>query len=236
MFPIHDENPISIRPWVTWAILACCFGAFLWQISSGDNGLFQSIYALGVIPAVLFNHLAMEPSLAWVGAEVTVFTSMFLHAGWAHLIGNLLYLWVFANNIEYAMGHVRFIVFYLVCGVAAVLAQALPDTQSQIPMVGASGAISGVLGAYILLYPKVIVHVIIPIIIYPLRLQLSAWMVLGSWFVFQLVSSALSTGEGGVAFGAHIGGFVAGVLLVALFKRRSVPLQLPFRDYSLFSR
>ena len=231
MFPIHDENPISVKPFVTWALLALCIVVFLWQFFGGENTLTTSIYALGVTPAVLFNILELQPSLAWVPAEVTVFTSMFLHAGWAHLIGNLLYLWVFGNNIEVAMGRTKFLIFYFLCGVAAVMAQALPAVNSQIPMVGASGAISGVLGAYILLYPQVTVHVIIPVLLYPLRLKMSALFVLAFWFGMQLVSSVMATGEGGVAFGAHIGGFIAGMLLVGLFKRADVPLRLPFRDY-----
>jgi len=232
MFPIHDENPITIKPVVTWALLALCVMVFLWQISGSSGSLIDTVYALGVTPAILFNLLELHPSMAWIPAEITVFTSMFLHAGWGHLIGNLLYLWVFGNNIEAAMGHVKFIVFYFVCGVAAVLAQALPDVGSQIPMVGASGAISGVLGAYVLLYPMVTVHVIVPIVLYPLRLQMRAITVLGFWFGMQLFSSFMSTGEGGVAFGAHIGGFIAGMLLVKLFKRPDVPLKIPFKDYS----
>jgi len=235
MFPIHDENPITIKPLVTWTLLAACVLVFLWQISGAQGGLVEKIYALGVIPAVLFDFMEMDPSLAWIPAEATVFTSMFLHAGWGHLIGNLLYLWVFGNNIEAAMGRAKFLVFYLLCGVAAVLAQAIPDVDSQIPMVGASGAISGILGAYILLYPMAKVHVIVPILFYPLRLKLSAMFVLAFWFGMQLFSSLMSSGEGGgVAFGAHIGGFVAGLLLVGLFKHRDVPIRLPFLDYSPF--
>ena len=231
MFPIHDENPISVKPLVTWTLLALCIVVFLWQFFSGEGGLVESIYALGVTPAVLFNTLEIHPSLAWVPAELTIFTSMFLHAGWGHLIGNLLYLWVFGNNIEVAMGRVKFLVFYLLCGVAAVFAQALPEVGSQIPMVGASGAISGVLGAYILLYPQVNVHVVFPVLFYPLRLEMSALAVLAFWFGMQLFSSFMATGEGGVAFGAHIGGFIAGIVLVGLFKRPNVPIRLPFRDY-----
>ena len=236
MFPIHDENPISVRPVVTWSLLALCILVFLWQYFSGEGVFSKTIFALGVTPAVLFNFLELHPSLDWVPPELTIFTSMFLHAGWGHLIGNLLYLWVFGNNIEAAMGRLKFIVFYLLCGVAAVLAQALPDMDSEIPMVGASGAISGVLGAYILLYPQAKVHVIIPIMLYPLRVQLSALLVLGFWFGLQLVSSFMASGEGGVAFGAHIGGFLAGIVLVAFFKRPSVPIQLPFRDYDPIKR
>jgi membrane associated rhomboid family serine protease len=183
------------------------------------------VFALGVIPAVLFDHAALPADIALVPPLVTVFTSMFMHGGWMHLIGNMLYLWIFADNVEASMGHLRFVLFYLLCGVAAVLAQALPDTTSQIPMIGASGAISGVLGAYMLLHPHARVLVLVPLGFMSQMVHLPAAAVLGLWFGLQLLSSALSPpGEGGVAFGAHIGGFVAGVALIPLFKYRRVPL------------
>jgi membrane associated rhomboid family serine protease len=165
-----------------------------------------------------------------VPAWVTPFTSMFLHGGWMHLIGNMLFLWIFGNNVEDAMGHVRFFVFYVLCGLVAVFAEALPNTGAEIPMIGASGAISGVLGAYLLLYPHARVLVVIPLglILYPVRLP-AVW-VLAFWFVFQLVSSLIASTEGGgVAFGAHIGGFLAGMALIPLFKHRDVRLLAPGR-------
>jgi membrane associated rhomboid family serine protease len=150
---------------------------------------------------------------------MTIFTSMFMHGGWMHLIGNMLYLWIFGDNVEDSMGHPRFIVFYLVCGTVAVFAQALPDTQSTIPMIGASGAISGVLGAYLLLYPHARVVVLIPL-----------GIVLALWFGLQLAQSALTPKDvAGIAFGAHIGGFLAGMALVPLFKSRRVRLLNPRR-------
>ena len=152
-----------------------------------------------------------------------VFTSMFLHGGWLHLIGNMLYLWIFGNNIEDAMGHVRYLIFYLVCGVAASFSHILSDAQSVIPSIGASGAISGVLGAYLLLYPRAKVLVLVPLGFFTQLMHIPASIVLGLWFLLQLLSSAMSGGQGGgVAWWAHIGGFVAGVLLVALFKKRKV--------------
>lgn len=229
MFPIHDENPVKIIPYVTYALMAACIGAFLWQISRSAEAQHAIVYALGVTPAVIFDHRDLPEHLVWVPEYATVFTSMFLHGGWMHLIGNMLYLWVFGNNIECAMGHIKYIVFYIVCGIAAVLAQALPDTDSVVPMIGASGAISGVLGAYLLLYPRATVTLILPILVVIKTFKLPAMIVLGGWFVMQLVSSAMSTGEGGgVAFGAHIGGFIAGMLLVGLFKSANIPLQIPF--------
>lgn len=152
MIPLHDDNPTSIKPYVTLALIASCTLVFLWQLSLGSGGA-RAIYGLGVIPAVLLDTKVLHPSLVLVPPVVTVFTSMFLHGGWMHLIGNMLYLWIFGNNVEDAMGHGRFVAFYLLCGIAAVFAQVLPDPASTTPMIGASGAISGVLGAYLLLYP-----------------------------------------------------------------------------------
>ena len=227
MFPIHDDNPIDIHPLFTWALVGCCVAVFLWQVTQSPAMQQVVVYAFGVIPGVLFGKLELASDIAAVPPVATVFSSMFLHGGWMHLIGNMLYLWVFGNNIEWAMGHVRFIVFYLVCGVAAVFAQALPDMHSQIPMIGASGAISGILGAYLMLYPHARVLVVIPIFFFLHTVRVPAMLVLGIWFLMQLVSSlSAPAGEGGVAFGAHIGGFIAGMLLVPVFKRREVPLQL----------
>lgn len=229
MIPLYDDNPTELRPWFTVSFLALCIGAFVWQLSLGKAGD-QAILALGVIPARLLQHGQLIPDLAIIPAWATMFTSMFLHGGWLHLIGNLLYLWIFGNNVEDAMGHVRFVLFYFICGVAAVFAQALPDPQSIVPMIGASGAISGVLGAYLMLYPHARVLVLVPIWIVPYTFHLRAGIVLAIWFVWQLVSSWLTGDQqSGVAFGAHIGGFVAGVALVGLFKRSDVPLFAPAR-------
>ena len=222
MIPLHDDNPTATPPLLTVVLISTCVLAFFWQLSLGPQQA-RIIYALGVIPAVLFGHLQLPEAIALVTPSATVFSSMFLHGGWMHLIGNMLYLWVFGNNVEDAMGHARFIMFYLLCGIAAVFAQALPDPQSQIPMIGASGAISGVLGAYLLLYPHARVLVAIPFGFYLHTMRIKAGWVLGFWFVMQLISSVVNAGQqGGVAFGAHIGGFVAGMLLLPLFKRRNV--------------
>jgi len=227
MIPLKDDNPSSTTPFINFMLVGLCVLVFLWQFSLGpERGQF-AIYAFGAIPAVLISDVPLPPELAVVSPWVTVFTSMFMHGGWLHLIGNLLYLWIFGDNVEDSMGHGRFLVFYLLCGVAAVLAQSLPDPNSQVPMVGASGAISGVLGAYLLLYPHARVLVVIPPI-YTVRLP--AMLVLLLWFGMQLFSNLSSTGsQGGVAFRAHIGGFVAGMALVALFKRRNVRLWHPAR-------
>ncbi len=221
MIPLRDDNPTTIRPLVTVGLIVACILIFLWQSSLGV-GQGAAVYALGVIPAVLFGQAQLAPELGWVTPVLTPMTSMFLHGGIFHLLGNMLYLWIFGNNIEDAMGHGRFVVFYLLCGIAAVFSQALPDTSSVIPMIGASGAISGVLGAYLLLYPRARVLVLIPLGFFLHTMRLKAGLVLAIWFLIQIFSS-LSAGDGpGVAWHAHIGGFVAGIILLPIFKRRDV--------------
>ena len=229
MIPLHDDNPTRLTPFITVGLIAACALVFFWQLSLGKNGQ-AGVLALGIIPAVLFNHAQLPPGLDIVPAWTTMFSHMFLHGGWMHLLGNMLYLWIFGNNIEDAMGHKRFIVFYLICGVAAALMQALPDTHSTVPMIGASGAISGVLGAYLLLFPRARVLVLVPLGFYITTLRLQAGVVLLFWFVLQIVSNLLSAGQqGGVAWGAHIGGFIAGMLLIPVFKNKHVRLFAPAR-------
>jgi membrane associated rhomboid family serine protease len=232
VLPLHDDNPTSTRPLVTVGLIIACVLVYVWQhLLLTEAGAERAAYALGVIPAVLTGRELAPPEIAWVPAFATIFTSMFMHAGFMHLGGNMLFLWIFGNNIEDAMGHGRFLGFYLLCGVAAVVAQVLPNPGSTIPMVGASGAISGVLGAYMLLFPRARVLLGLPLgfVIVHLGRFPAVW-VLAGWFVLQLVMGSLSAPqipgrtEGGIAFGAHVGGFVAGLLLVAIFKRRDVPM------------
>ncbi len=227
MFPIHDDNPTRITPYVTYALLSACVLIFLWQVSLGDAAQ-QAVYSFGVIPSVLFATRSLPVELEILPAWLTIFSSMFLHGGWMHLIGNMLYLWVFGNNVEDAMGHKRFILFYLSCGMLAALTQAVLNPDSEIPMIGASGAISGVLGAYVLLHPYARILVVIPIGILIYTPWIAAYWVLGFWFVLQLINSLISASDtGGVAYGAHLGGFVAGMLLIPFFKYRHVPLFSP---------
>ncbi|MBT8126822.1 MAG: rhomboid family intramembrane serine protease [Gammaproteobacteria bacterium] len=227
MFPIHDDTPTRLTPYFTYGVIIACVLIFIWQLSLGDLGP-SAIYSFGVIPAVLLSGKSLPVGLDILPAWMTIFSSMFLHGGWMHLIGNMLYLWVFSNNVEDAMGHKRFIVFYLMCGLLAAMTQAMLDPASEIPMIGASGAVSGVLGAYLLLHPHARILVIIPIGFLIYTPWIPAFWVLGFWFVLQIFNSWLSASDaGGIAYGAHMGGFVAGMLLIPLFKYRNVPLFAP---------
>jgi membrane associated rhomboid family serine protease len=219
MIPLRDDNPIRARPVVTVALIVLCTLVFLWQLSLSTNGQQQAAYLFGVIPAVLFGNAQLEGQ--WIPAGATIITSMFLHGGWLHLIGNMLYLWIFGDNIEDRLGRGRFLAFYLVCGAVAALGQGVADPQSEVPMIGASGAISGVLGAYLVLYPRAKVLVLLPLLIFVTTVRVPALVVLGIWFAGQLLSSlrAAPGSGGGVAFAAHVGGFLAGVVLIRLFLR-----------------
>ena len=222
MIPLRDDNPIRGTPLVNYALIGLCVLVFLWQLTLGQYGGQRAVLALGVIPAVLLGDGELPPEIGAVPPVLSILTSMFLHGGWMHLIGNMLYLWIFGDNIEEAMGRIKYLIFYFICGSVAALSQALPDPSSAIPMIGASGAISGVLGAYLMLFPHARVLTLIPLGFATQLVRIPAVWVLVLWFVLQLVSNALG-GEGGVAFSAHIGGFIAGVVLVGAFKHRSVP-------------
>jgi len=230
MIPLHDDNPASTKPLVSVTFLVMCVLVFLWQLSLGGAAGRRAIYALGVIPAVLLGRADLPAEVSLVPPSLTLLTSMFMHGGWLHLLGNML-LWIFCDNVEDSMGHGRFIVFYLVCGAVAVFAQVLPQPGSLTPMVGASGAISGVLGAYLLLYPYARVLTVIPLVIWFPVVRMRAGILLAMWFGLQLLSNLLTqTGpQGGVAFRAHIGGFLAGMLLIPVMKRSGVRLWAPPR-------
>lgn len=224
MIPISDDNPSRTTPFVTWAIIAACVAAYLWERTLGPQ-FDAAVMVLGFTPDSLSGGSHTLPGYITVPAPATIFTSMFLHGGLLHLGGNMLYLWIFGNNVEDAMGHIRYAFFYLICGAAAALSMVYIDPGSQVPMVGASGAISGVLAAYVLLFPRARVTVIVPlgVIFYPLAI--SAMWVMGFWFLLQLASAAFSDpNQPGVAFWAHVGGFAAGVFLTPLLKSRQFPL------------
>jgi membrane associated rhomboid family serine protease len=229
VIPYRDENETVRTPVVTFAIIA--INALVWFMFQGagfTDALLTSVCNYGLIPGELTQMAdvgASFPLSETMACEIDpgraplhVFTSMFLHGGWAHIIGNMWFLWLFGNNVEDSMGRGRFIAFYFLCGIAAAAAQVLAQPDSPVPMVGASGAISGVMGAYIVLYPRVRVYTLVPLIIIFTTVALPAWVILGYWMLLQVVGG-LSGQEGGVAFWAHIGGFVAGVVLVKLFAR-----------------
>lgn len=239
MIPLRDDNPHFITPYATYAILALNVAAWVFLQGFGTEPMLSSsVCRLGLIPGELLQTVApgtrleIGPNTYCVLGESrgwhTLLTSMFMHGSWFHLLGNMWFLWIFGNNVEDAMGHVRFIIFYLLCGAGAALGQVLQDPSSDIPMIGASGAISGVLGAYLLLYPHARVLVLIPLGVVAQMVRMPAGWVLGLWFVIQIVSSLGSEGAG-VAWFAHIGGFVAGMALIPLFKYRRVRLLNPPR-------
>jgi membrane associated rhomboid family serine protease len=229
VIPYRDENETVRTPIVTFAIIG--INALVWFLIQGagmTDALLASVCDFGLIPGELTRMAAAGTSVPVSDTMVCavdaarqpshIFTSMFLHGSWMHIIGNMWFLWLFGNNVEDSMGRGRFIVFYLLCGVAAAAAQVLAQPDSPVPMVGASGAISGVMGAYIVLYPKVRVYTLVPLLIIFTTLALPAWVILGYWILIQ-VFGGLSGQEGGVAFWAHVGGFIAGVVLVKLFAR-----------------
>jgi len=224
MIPISDDNPARLAPLVTWLVIGLCVIVYLWERSLGRE-MAAAIFVLGFMPASLMASHPAPEGFVNLPPVATIFTSMFMHGSVLHLAGNMLYLWIFGNNVEDAMGHTRFALFYLACGAAAALTLALIDPASRIPMVGASGAISGVLAAYVLLFPRAQVTVIVPlgIIFYPFAL--SAFWVVTFWFILQLISASFSDPhQPGVAWWAHVGGFAAGLILTPLFKSRAFPM------------
>lgn len=229
MIPVGDDNVTRHAPVASRTILAACCAVFLWQITASTWGQIGT-RALGFTPAFFFAGGADDPLLAWTPFAVPLVTYMFLHSGWLHLLGNMLFLWIFGDDVEDAFGQPGFIVFYLLAGIAAALAQGLPDTGSMVTVVGASGAISGVLGAYLVLYPRAQVSVLVPIFVVVDLVRLPAWVVLLFWFGVQVLYEVFAPGlGGGIAFRAHIGGFVAGMALAPLF------LKLAGRDRAQLS-
>jgi membrane associated rhomboid family serine protease len=232
MIPYRDENETQRRAIATATIIA--LNILCWLVVQGagaDLPLAKSVCNLGLIPGELTGLAAPGRSFSMGEGVVCltdpghqtshIFTSMFLHGGWMHLIGNMWFLWIFGNNVEDSMGRLRFIAFYLLTGLAAALGQVIASPASIIPMVGASGAISGVMGAYLVLYPRVRVYALVPIFIFFTSIALPAWAMIGYWFILQVLSGLFSGGDmGGVAFWAHVGGFIAGVVLIKLFARQ----------------
>lgn len=215
MLPIGDDNTTRRSvPMVTYMLILANVFFFLIELVGGDN----FTYTWSFTPAYFLS----DPGVYWI----TIFTSMFLHAGWMHLIGNMLYLWIFGDNVEDRMGHFRFLIFYLLCGVVATMAQLFATSYSDlgIPNLGASGAIAGVLASYLILFPRQRVRVFVIARVIPV----SSFIVIGIWFLLQVFSQLGSSSSGGVAYMAHIGGFIAGLVLTFVFRKRVVPPQLPF--------
>ena len=221
LLPLHDKNPLRIIPFqiVTFLLILLCVLVFLYQTFATGNDE-QITLSLGVIPAVLFDYRYLAIELDWIPAELTLLTSLFLHGGWLHLLSNLLYLWIFGDNVEDSMGHVRFLLFYLICGLVAGLTHALIDPESVSPLIGASGAIAGVLSAYLMLHPRVKVLVLV---LYRIPIRLPAYWVIGVWIGIQFFS-VVNGAPGNTAWWAHIGGFFCGLALVPFFKLKTVPL------------
>ncbi|MFY9270528.1 MAG: rhomboid family intramembrane serine protease [Candidatus Manganitrophaceae bacterium] len=218
MIPLRDDLPTRSVAVVTAGLIVANVLLFFYELSLGPK-VNDFVLTFGAIPANLAHGLVGgKPALL---AASSVFTSMFLHGGWMHLVGNMLYLWIFGNNIEDATGHLRFIFFYLLCGFVAAYTHALTNVASHVPMVGASGAISGVLGAYLLLYPHAKILTLVPIGFFIQVIQIPAVLVLGFWFFVQFLNAILGLGEvGGIAWFAHIGGFLAGMVLIYPFKKK----------------
>jgi len=230
VIPLRDNVPSRTVPLVNYALIALNVFAFVLELGMGP-GLERFFYQAAVIPSLFTGR---DGSLGLGEAVATTFhpdlgfrvlTSMFLHGGWAHIIGNMLYLWIFGDNVEDRLGHVRYLVFYLVCGWAATYTHILADPTSHLPSIGASGAIAGVLGAYMTLYPHARVIALLPLGLFAQTVQIPALFFLGFWFLQQFLMGSLSLSEatsqtGGVAWWAHIGGFVAGLVLVWLFQNR----------------
>lgn len=221
--PLHDDNKLQFIPFqaATWSLIAINIAVFIWQLTIGDDAVTALAFGAGVVPSSLFGSTPLPSELELTRPEFTLLTYMFLHGDIWHLLGNMAFLWVFGDNVEDAMGSLRFVFFYLLCGAAAGLAHALSDFGSEAPMIGASGATAGIIGAYVVLYPRVRVWILA---FRALPLRLPAWFVILSWVMVQFALLYYFRDDGTVAVWAHIGGFAAGILLIPLFKRRAQPL------------
>jgi membrane associated rhomboid family serine protease len=242
VLPLRDENPHLLTPIATYALIAANVLAWVFLQGLGSEpALSRSVCILGLIPGELLQTLPagtafpISPTAACVIGDTPSWyaplTSMFLHGGWFHIASNLWFMWIFGNNVEDSMGHVRFVLFYVLCGLAAAGLQVMSDPDSGVPMVGASGAIGGVMGAYIVLYPRVHVHVLVILGFYITTIAVPAVVMLGYWFVLQVFGGFAGEGAG-VAFWAHVGGFAAGAILVLLFRDRRLLARHPYYGWS----
>jgi len=244
MIPIKDDNPQIQFPIATLSIVFLNLASWIFLQGMGSgNGLAASVCQYGLIPGELLGlvpagtQLPLGAGMSCVIGDAsawhTTLTSMFMHGGWMHIIGNMWFLWIFGDNVEDSMGSARFVLFYLLCGFAAAAFQVIADPASRIPMVGASGAIGGVMGAYILLYPRVHVHMLFIFVFYVTTIAVPAFLMLGYWFLVQLLSGVSTYGSegGGVAFWAHVGGFVAGVVLIFFFRDKQLLDRHPYHGW-----
>jgi rhomboid family protein len=222
LIPLRDINPTERFAVITFCLILVNIAVFVFELTLGSRASELFVESFALVPARLF--ASPRVAGAVIPVEATLVTSMFLHGGFLHIAGNMLYLWIFGNNIEDATGRIRFIFFYLICGILAAYAHAYLNFTSLTPMIGASGAISGVLGAYLLLYPRARVITLVFFGFYVRTVQVPAMFVLGFWFALQFLSAMVSGGSaGGVAWYAHVAGFISGMLLIGLFKRKTVP-------------
>ncbi len=230
MIPLRDDQPRFSTPYMNYFLVALNTVVFLFELSVGSqshralNGL---IYQFGIVPSHFTQSIAGSAHTGLPAAFLSILTSMFLHGSWLHIIGNMWVLWIFGDNIEDYLGHFAYLIFYLLCGFAAAIAHIILNAGSDVPTVGASGAIAGVMGAYFLLYPKARVLTLVPLIVFFTFWWLPAWIVLGYWFLLQFLSGASTSiaysnpNSGGIAFWAHVGGFVAGIILIKVMPTRS---------------
>jgi len=222
MIPLKDEIKSYTKPVITYIILGINIFVYVYEFSLGTYKE-NFIYQFGTIPYDLFNP-------AGINSYLTIFSSMFIHANFIHILGNMLFLWVFADNVEDRLGHIKFIIFYLICGIAAVFLHSITTPNSKIPMVGASGAISGIMGAYVVFFPRARILSIIPLGFFFRIAYLPSPFFIGIWFLYQFLLGlvSISIKGGGVAYFAHIGGFIAGFLFALPFKKSNR------KDYDIF--
>lgn len=220
MIPYKDDNPTRTIPFVTVGLIAMNIFVFIVQLMAEAEQA-DIAYSFGAIPSSMFGGGPVQP----IPAYLTIFSSMFMHGGFFHIGGNMLYLWIFGNNVEDTLGHMKFVFFYLFCGIAAALSHALLNPSSTVPMIGASGAISGVLGAYLVLFPHARVHTVVFLGFFVQVIRVPALIVIGFWAIIQVLNGLIAqgmAGQGGVAWFAHVGGFIAGFILIRLWSKRRI--------------
>jgi membrane associated rhomboid family serine protease len=222
MIPLKDDIPTRTFPLITIGLIVINVLVYIYQLTLSGDGLETFLFRYGAIPARLIHPFAENPAFPQsIPFNLTIFSSMFIHGGMFHLLGNMLYLWIFGNNVEDYLGHVKFSIFYLISGFFAAFIHTLSDLNSPIPMIGASGAIAGILGAYIVLFPRANVSTLFIFIIFFKIIKVPAVLILGLWFLVQLLNAG--TVEGSVAWYAHVGGFLTGIVLILIFKSMSIP-------------